>query len=94
MSPAEAAAATLTVIVVAILAAWRLLCWLLDRHLRARWQERAELALWQARAAEAARDGAEARRQREVAQLEAWLQLRPRPKNVIPHQTRRTEEDQ
>ncbi|KIF02233.1 hypothetical protein PL81_31195 [Streptomyces sp. RSD-27] len=94
MSPEEAAAAALTVIVGAVLAAWRLLCWLLDRHIRARWQERAELALWQARAAEAARDVAEAHRQQEIAQLDAWLQLRPRPKNTIPHQTRRTEEDQ
>jgi recombinational DNA repair ATPase RecF len=92
MSPAEAAAATVTVICVAVIAAYRTLCWLLDRHLRARRAERAELAQWQARAAEVAADVETARRQREIAQLEAWLQLSPHRK--IPHQTRRTEEDQ
>lgn len=36
MSPAEAGAATVTVICVAVIAAYRYLCWLLDRHIRRR----------------------------------------------------------
>ncbi|MCX4778120.1 hypothetical protein [Streptomyces sp. NBC_01264] len=39
-------------------------------------------------------DVAERRRKREIAQLEAWLHHPYRPRNTIPHQTRRTEEDQ
>lgn len=42
-------------------------------------------------------DVAEARREREIAQLEAWLHHPYRTRNTIPHQTRRTrrtEEDQ
>ncbi|GAA3268055.1 hypothetical protein [Streptomyces lavendulae] len=92
MSPAEASAATLTVICVAVIAVYRILCWLLDRHIRARREERAELARWEAREKQAAADVEAARRQGEIAQLEAWLQLPNRPKNVIPHH--RTEEDQ
>jgi hypothetical protein len=34
------------------------------------------------------------RRQREIALLEAWLATPCHPRNTIPHQTRRTEEDQ
>ncbi|MFE2324647.1 hypothetical protein ACFXD5_12130 [Streptomyces sp. NPDC059385] len=51
---------------------------------------------WQrtARAAAATEDAAEMRRQREVAELEALFRAKPRPRNTIPHQTRRTEEDQ
>ncbi|MFJ8208159.1 hypothetical protein [Streptomyces sp. NPDC096033] len=83
MSAAEAGAATVAVICVAVYAAYRILCWLLGRHIRARRAERAEAAADKA-----------ARRQQEIAQLEAWLQLHPHRKNTIPHQTRRTEEDQ
>ena len=36
----------------------------------------------------------ETQRQREIAELEAWFRAKPRPRNTIPHQTRRTEEDQ
>ncbi|MCX5176764.1 hypothetical protein [Streptomyces virginiae] len=39
-------------------------------------------------------DVAEARKKREIAELEAWLRAPSRPRNAIPHQTRRTEEDQ
>ena len=53
---------------------------------------------WQQTAADAARavadDVAELRRQREIAELEAWLHARPRPRNTIPQQTRRTEDNQ
>lgn len=38
-------------------------------------------------------DVTEARRERERAELEAWLRLPLQPRNTIPHQTRRTEED-
>lgn len=38
-------------------------------------------------------DDVEYRRERERAELEAWLQLPLQPRNTIPHQTRRTEED-
>ncbi|WP_030304194.1 hypothetical protein [Streptomyces katrae] len=41
-----------------------------------------------------AEDAADRRKQREVALLEAWLQTPCHPRNTIPHQTRRTEEDQ
>jgi hypothetical protein len=41
-----------------------------------------------------AEDVAEARREREIAQLEAWLHHPYRTRNTIPHQTRRTEDDQ
>lgn len=44
-------------------------------------------------ARDVAADVAETRR-REIGQLEAAYQARPRPRNTIPHQTRRTEEDQ
>lgn len=39
-------------------------------------------------------DIAEARRRREIAQLEADYKAPPKPRNTISHQTRRTEEDQ
>ncbi|MFD4912797.1 hypothetical protein ACFWNR_06190 [Streptomyces virginiae] len=39
-------------------------------------------------------DVAEARKAREIAQLEAWLHTPSKPRNTIPHQTRRTEEGQ
>ncbi|MFJ3839420.1 hypothetical protein ACIPY6_28490 [Streptomyces sp. NPDC090054] len=51
---------------------------------------------WDRTADEAARHTPPAA-EAEIALLETWLQVRPRPKNVIPHQTRqtrRTEEDQ
>ena len=82
MSPAEAGATTVTVICVAVIAAYRILCWLLDRHIRARRQQRLDLATWQARAAQAARD------------LAACRAIWPAAPTHIPHQTRRTEEDQ
>lgn len=88
MSPAEAGAATVTVICLAVLAAYRILCRLLDRHIRARRQERAELADWQARAAQAARDVDAARAARDLTTCKAiWAQP------AIPDHARRTEED-
>jgi len=41
-----------------------------------------------------AEDAANRRRQREIALLEAWLQTPCRARNTIPHQTRRTEDNQ
>lgn len=91
MSPAEAGAATVTVICVAVIAAYRTLCRLLDRHIRARRQERAALAQWQARAAQVARDVDAARAASDLAKCQAiWAATQ----HDIPHQTRRTEEDQ
>lgn len=37
---------------------------------------------------------AELRKAHEIEQLEAWLHAPSQPRNTIPHQTRRTEEDQ
>ncbi|MFF4644916.1 hypothetical protein [Streptomyces sp. NPDC001389] len=91
MSPDEAAAATLTVIVVAVIAAYRILCWLLDRHIRTRRKERAELALWEARAKQAAADLDAARAARDLKTCLAIWNATP---HDIPHQTRRTEEGQ
>lgn len=45
---------------------------------------------WQQTARAAA--AAETQRKHEIAELEAWLHAKPRPRNTIPHQTRRTEE--
>ncbi|WP_405941575.1 hypothetical protein [Streptomyces sp. NBC_00207] len=39
-------------------------------------------------------DVTERRKQREIAQLEAWLRLPLQSRNTIPHQTRRTEDPQ
>ncbi|MFJ8016189.1 hypothetical protein [Streptomyces sp. NPDC096339] len=90
MSPAEAGATTVLVICVAVLAAYRYLCWLLDRHIRARRQQRLDLAAWQARAAQAARDVNAARAARDLAACRAiW----PDAPTRIPNQTRRTEDD-
>ncbi|MFE2326086.1 hypothetical protein ACFXD5_19525 [Streptomyces sp. NPDC059385] len=91
MSPAEAGATTVTVICVAVIAAYRYLCWLLDRHIRQRRQERLDLAAWQARAAQAARDANAFRAARDLAECIAIWNRTP---HDIPHQTRRTEEDQ
>ncbi|MET9467399.1 hypothetical protein ABZY44_21850 [Streptomyces sp. NPDC006544] len=44
--------------------------------------------------ADVAEDAAGRRKQREVALLEAWLRTPCHPRNTIPTQTRRTEEDQ
>lgn len=65
---------------------------LLVRHASRYDADRAE---WQRTAADAADiDMTDAAARAEIAQLEAWLRIKPQPKNVIPHQTRRTEEDQ
>lgn len=91
MSPAEAAAATVAVITVGVIALYRFLCWQLDRHIRTRQQERAELARWQDRAAQAAADLDAARSARDLKTCLAIWNTTP---HDIPHQTRRTEEDQ
>ncbi|MFI8499410.1 hypothetical protein ACIGFK_13075 [Streptomyces sp. NPDC085524] len=91
MSPAEAGSVTVTVICVAVIAAYRILCWRLDRHIRARRQQRLDLAAWQSHAAQAARDVDAARAARDLAECIAiWNATQ----HDIPHQTRRTEEDQ
>ncbi|MER7507022.1 hypothetical protein ABTX82_01535 [Streptomyces lavendulae] len=66
-----------------------------------RWHKPRTTRRFQATARQAARteadvaeDAADRRKQREVALLEAWLQIPCHPRNTIPHQTRRTEEDQ
>lgn len=41
-----------------------------------------------------AEDVAEHRREREIAELATWLQLPAQPRNTIPQQTRRTEDNQ
>lgn len=65
------------------------------------WHKRRTRRRFQATARAAARseatvaeDVADRRKQREVALLESWLQTPCHPRNTIPHQTRRTEEDQ
>lgn len=99
MSPAEAGAVTLTVIVVAILAAYRILCWLLDRHIRARREENLELDRWQQTAADAVRRDEDDVR-RDLAKAKAALDLTTClaiwdiTPHDIPHQTRRTEDPQ
>jgi hypothetical protein len=90
MSPAEAGAATVTVICVAVIAAYRTLCWLLDRHVRKLRARRTQL-------------------ERDLARYKAWRHtaaVEQQPGDpysddrinaelcFIPHQTRRTEEDQ
>lgn len=56
MSPDDKAAVVLIGICVGILAAYRALCWLLDRRIRARWQDRARQAAADVDAVRAARD--------------------------------------
>jgi hypothetical protein len=100
MSPSEAGAATLTVIILAILAAYRILCWLLDRHIRAR----REVRRWQQTTstrrtrADVEADLAAAREARQLVEQHAFDQEFARiiaaEFPTIPHQTRRTEEDQ
>jgi hypothetical protein len=65
------------------------------------WHRPRTIRHFQATARQAARteatvaeDAASHRRQREIALLEAWLATPCHPRNTIPHQTRRTEEDQ
>lgn len=72
-----------------VVALWWLASWALDRWHRPRTTRR-----FQQSARQAARDVASHRRQREIALLEAWLVTPYRSRNAIPHQTRRTEEDQ
>jgi len=87
------------VICLAVLAAYRILCWLLDRHIRARRDENRELDQWQQTTADAARRS-EADVQRDIAKARAALDLAtcraiwPDAPTRITHQTRRTEEDQ
>lgn len=97
MSPAEASAATLTVICGAILAAYRILCWLLDRHIRARsearrWQQTTSARRTSTEADAAARE-ARALVEQHVTDLK-FARIIAAEFPTIPHQTRRTEEDQ
>jgi hypothetical protein len=98
VSPGEAAAATVIVICAAVYVAYRILCWLLDRSIRARREEDLELDRWQQTAADAARathaaDAAAAiRKEREIAELYAMC---PDVIRVIElPNPRRTEEGQ
>jgi len=99
VSPAEAGAATVTAICLAVLAAYRILCWLLDRNIRARRDENRELDQWQQTAADAARRS-EADVQADLAKARAALDLTTclaiwqATQHDIPHQTRRTEDNQ
>ncbi|MFE2164828.1 hypothetical protein ACFXB3_07110 [Streptomyces sp. NPDC059447] len=76
----------LAIVAFTITAAW-VLCRLTSTDDTEQWQRTA-------RTAAVTEDAAEMRRQREVAELEALFRAKPRPRNTIPHQTRRTEEDQ
>lgn len=65
------------------------------------WHRPRTIRRFQATARQAARTeatvaehAASRRRQREIALLEAWLATPGHPRNTIPHQTRRTEEEQ
>ncbi|MGW6703560.1 hypothetical protein ACWGDE_01520 [Streptomyces sp. NPDC054956] len=102
MSPGEAAAVTVAVICAAVYVAYRILCWLLDRSIRARREENLELDRWQQTAYDAARRNEDDVR-RDLAKAKAALDLTTClaiwniTPHDIPHQTRktrRTEEDQ
>jgi hypothetical protein len=83
----------------AVVAAVGALTILVIRHLNPADDDEADdRDAWQASTAtrtedDVRRDIAETKAALEIAQLEAWLHTPLQPRNTIPHQTRRTEED-
>lgn len=76
----------LAIVTFAFTAAWVLRRLTRDDDTK-RWQESTS-------AEDVADNVADLRREREIAQLEAWLHHPYRTRNTIPHQTRRTEDPQ